>query len=812
MEKTFIYVSDVNENEYLLSLNRAGKNLFNTETVNSLKLAREALMFKEYELMDSLSSRCLVYSLCKEIEEYKDVNYEDSSNLFNALYSARMLIEDNEEKEFERIFSDGEFKEKNIAFLKLYRAYMSCLAQKGIDDSISLIRKAIASKSPLFDTCIVFTEYNLSPLENRLIKTLFRNIQKISYIEYFKLKETYKIEGYRSFYGFSNEMEYILNYIIENKIPYGLCNILCIDSKYLPVLGSYAKIYDIPMSFHTGTKVKESSAYKLLDLLYRWNEEEFFSYESLLRFMHSPYFDLNKLEEETGLKIKDRYLKQLADLKIGIVNHDNLNIFKEAASLKEYETIEKIAHCLTSYADIINRYTLCQNDFDNQSREYICDYLLKTEDIPLSETMDSLGNVYLKKEKYKADAINIISIDDALNCFNEYLFIMGLNASVFPGSALENYILLDSDLERLNTDNIPYSYEIIERNKKKLHDIIKIYSALNFHINLSFSEFNLNDLKEENASSILFEIYKKESLDDDIDSFNRKIEHHGFFETPLSLCQNVGLSYLNSELIDIHIEDNLKPYMKEEDLLLSPTGLERYFDCPKYFYYRYILKLKEDETDDPLQILEGSATGTMVHAVMEEYGNDRSKNKDKALKHASDIFDDYLKRRIPLNDAGVKELKTDYLNMVNNGLNSDPDNEIFASEKEIDFYCKGLHFRGFVDRIEKINDDEYIIVDYKTYSDVKNKQDDIDSCLQIILYAYGLESLGYKVKYCEYRYLNNRRNIRTYYSEDIKDKLLNKIDIFKTSLNTGDYPWAKEKDACTFCGFKKICKRKEEDG
>ena len=111
--------------------------------------------------------------------------------------------------------------------------------------------------------------------------------------------------------------------------------------------------------------------------------------------------------------------------------------------------------------------------------------------------------------------------------------------------------------------------------------------------------------------------------------------------------------------------------MPKEELLLSPTGLERFFDCPKYFYYRYILKLKEDETDDPLQILEGSATGTMVHAAMEEYGNDPTKNSDRAFNYASNIFDDYLKRRIPLNSAGVKQLKDDYLNMVKNGLDSD---------------------------------------------------------------------------------------------------------------------------------------------
>ena len=118
-------------------------------------------MFADYELIDALASRCLLYSLCKDIEEYKDINYEDCNKLYNALCTARSLIEDNEVQEFERIFSDGEFKEKNTAFLKLYKAYMSYLTQNGIDDTISLIRKAIALNSPLSENLTVFTEYNL---------------------------------------------------------------------------------------------------------------------------------------------------------------------------------------------------------------------------------------------------------------------------------------------------------------------------------------------------------------------------------------------------------------------------------------------------------------------------------------------------------------------------------------------------------------------------------------------------------------------------------------------------------------------------
>ena len=71
--------------------------------------------------------------------------------------------------------------------------------------------------------------------------------------------------------------------------------------------------------------------------------------------MEESVLSKRKLEEDTALTIKDSYLKQLSDLKIGIDNHENLNIFKEVSDETEYEAD-------TSEQDIIKVSDIYVND------------------------------------------------------------------------------------------------------------------------------------------------------------------------------------------------------------------------------------------------------------------------------------------------------------------------------------------------------------------------------------------------------------------------------------------------------------------
>ena len=145
--------------------------------------------------------------------------------------------------------------------------------------------------------------------------------------------------------------------------------------------------------------------------------------------------------------------------------------------------------------------------------------------------------------------------------------------------------------------------------------------------------------------------------------------------------------------------------------------------------------------------------------------------------------------------------------MVSNGFDNDPHNEVIKSEMYIEFSCLDLKFKGYIDRVERVDDGTYIIVDYKTYANVKNMTNDIASCLQIVLYAYGLKQNGYDVRRCEYRYLNNSRVILVDYDEFMETELLKKVQIFKENLQEGKFNCALDTNACRYCSYSFFCKK-----
>jgi hypothetical protein len=103
-------------------------------------------------------------------------------------------------------------------------------------------------------------------------------------------------------------------------------------------------------------------------------------------------------------------------------------------------------------------------------------------------------------------------IDGALSSIRENLYIAGLSASKYPGSPRENYLLLDADL-KLFGDSAEYmtSDGQIGRKRDRLLTLARLASGLGSSINVSFAGLNVSELKKDNASSLVFELYREES-------------------------------------------------------------------------------------------------------------------------------------------------------------------------------------------------------------------------------------------------------------------------------------------------------------
>lgn len=131
------------------------------------------------------------------------------------------------------------------------------------------------------------------------------------------------------------------------------------------------------------------------------------------------------------------------------------------------------------------------------------------------------------------------------------------------------------------------------------------------------------------------------------------------------------------------------------------------------------------------------------------------------------------------------------------------DTQIVHLEKE--FSCKlGPHsMRGLIDRIDRLPDGTWEVIDYKTHNEVW-KQEKADADLQMSLYAYACEHvLGFKPGLLSYYFLAHGVKVSTKRSPAQISAALAAVNTAAERIQKDDFP--PNTAHCPKCDFKKIC-------
>ncbi len=870
MHEHIILTPGLNGNELIKNLALHGVNCFNLRIVSAGEFARIALMRSginvSEEFIDPNEQIVHIAKAVKDVEYFGKPSFVDIRNITAAVDQMRSLVaEQDEAAVLKDTLSKGIFIEKNNALLDVYERYMQILEDMDAIDSVMLIRKAIAKCSAITAEFSVLEEYPLNPLQNALIqKVSGGNVKTVCISSLFGASDKpLKISSYKNCYGASNEVETILADIYSGK-NLDECTVAITDpATYGQLFFDYALLYDIPMTFGCGIPIMNSNPAKLLNLYYGWMTNGFYGSEAVNTMLNSNAFDKSKLrsvlpesgegfswsmfyevlgqirfttEQKTNEERLKRFVRALAEDERHVDKDDAkavkailqkklcipfLEVMAKELALDTIDFITKYSYIRTGDSTS-SKALLMRLDFSALNE--IKEQMLLIKDVDLNMTKEDIILSVLRNnilvQQSEPGMLYISSLDRAVTSIRKYMYIAGLSAIRYPGSPKENYLLLDEDLRLFGTEAEKYtSSGRIESKKDCLIKLSKLASALGSDIKVSYAGLNVSELKGENASSLIYELFKEEHGSSvTSEQLNKSITKIDYFEPGISVGRFIGKEYVKGSFI---VPRTHNREMRSLELTLereySPSALDSYADCPMKFFLMYVIGLKTPDEDDPFEIIPANDEGKLAHLLMEVLADDPNMSLEQFKKTAEEYFDRYIDEHVPLISKSVEHKKSQFIEMMENAYNTDPMPRREVVLKEEDIHCEhetGIKLHGFPDRVEKLDDGTCIIVDYKTGNTVKHVQDDPVTCLQVLVYAYLMEKKRYKISSCEYRYIRLGQTVTCKWDQETKTRLGEMLENFKHDMThdyfrlnyiTEDEANSSKNDPCRYCKFGSVC-------
>ena len=816
-----------NGTELLRTLARSGVSTLGLRIMRLAELAQFALMRSGIQFPERMigadEETALIYRLLTDIPYFQNASYRDAQNLSGALRLLRMQIVENEGETIAAGLKNSPFTEKNTALLDVYDRYMNTLQSSDLTDTIGMMRFAACHAKPLLAEIMLLQEHPLTPLEAALVSHLSGgNDKTISLCELLGISgKPFTMPQITESYGAANEAEYVIGTIYQNNTPLDQCVIAVTDAAaYAPLLFELTSRFGISATFGCGLPITLSQPAAVLRDYRSWLTTGHCGIDALRALVGGTGFDTAKFCEDFGLadrKQFEKFIETAGNMRLSNdADRNSLRISAfQASEERDAALISQLKSVFVDFgmdcAGLIRRYAVIRkNDLgrlDNAAQHQICDTLERftamTGESPVTLIPDLL-QTRICAENNREGALHITGISGALTALRQNLFVMGLSAELFPGAPTENYLLLDDELAVFG-ESSPTSLYHIRQTQQTLQDLLQTANALGVHTSLSYCGYDTAELKENNASSVLFELYQQAGGADEKE-FVKQIQHTGYFSQNISDVTEIGRAYLRGEKTAAHLPESAETAPVTGIMTsLSPSTIEEFMICPKAFCYNNVLHLTEPETDHVFEVINPRKFGNLVHKAM-EFLYQNGSEEEAFMQNAERILARFLSERPPMNQSDADKMRADYLSTVRTGFARAAGIRITEPEQDIQMqYDCGITVHGRPDALAEMPDGSFRVIDYKTGRTLKHENHDAVSCIQVMLYADMLRRMGKTISAGEYWYLRLNKTISCDFTQERADLIEEKLAGMADAIRTNTYPANASKNNCQYCPYRQFC-------
>jgi len=751
-------------------------------------------------------------------------------------------------------------------------------------------------------------------------------------------------------HGEFNEVKKIIREIKTQNIPLDKVSIFyTVQEPYSQYLYQLSRQYSFNITFGNGINIKNTSPAKLFFSLIDWIRNNY-SMAKLYHLLTGGNFQFKEQQSNPDTpapqraasllrnspigRKRNRYIKGL-DLSIEQLKNkiEQLSEEKQEGCRKKIkdlfwvrEFITQIFHELPQenfdytispkqitrgLINIVTNYSKIDEDtnLDEEAIKKIkerltilieSDYPLPN--MPLNEVLtliaDLIKNERVNCSEPRAGCLHTASYKKGIWLNRPYNFIVGMDSTKFPDSALSGSILLDA--EKNNSGRINPNKE---KGKENQYKMLQLLTSLNGKIILSYSRFNVQDNRELAPSSLMLQLYRLKTGDkqknysdfyssfqdtsgfipgkpreilDSADWFLYSARHNNLDIVPLFehlhpalsegfyAARQRGKEELNRFNGKVNVDPKQVDPRLNRGLLVSSSRLESIAFCPYLYFLKYILKINppKEMIEDPGVWLGPSEKGILFHQIFEKFYKKLKEISSPVIfvspsydKHW-DILEDIVlsrlkqkrKRLVPPNDLAYQheskeildscrfflhceekkykgEIPT-YLELAF-GTRDNQNKELGKKIKAVELSLPGgksISFQGKIDRIDKLDEDTYRIIDYKTgtpYGFSRSKYFQNGKQIQHALYALSLKKILAKTGISAYPKIQkagyyfptlNGQGRQYFYGEKRRNQVLEIIDLLLDIVVQGNFAMIQKADDFMCADYQDILEQNQVMG
>ncbi|OJU79710.1 MAG: hypothetical protein BGO11_01645 [Solirubrobacterales bacterium 70-9] len=255
------------------------------------------------------------------------------------------------------------------------------------------------------------------------------------------------------------------------------------------------------------------------------------------------------------------------------------------------------------------------------------------------------------------------------------------------------------------------------------------------------------------------------------------------------------------QLIAAREEPSLEAFLPRRGdgrLSLSASDLTLYLTCPLKYKFARVFGIPQEPTIN-------QRFGILMHNVLERFHKEPPEPGEE-LRTLNRLFEQGWRRggfggsddEMQYRDRGREALRLYW------ERERVTESEPVWMERKFDFQVADYHVRGRVDRVDRLPDGDYELIDYKTGE--RKTEEDLDSDLQLALYRMAArEAWDIEAAYASYDYVLDAEKVAAPTKPDDAERVERTVVTVGEGILSQDFEPRPSPSVCSWCDYRLIC-------